>query len=82
VKQYSEPIALTGNVLIKAFAKAPGYADSDITELQYLVNGIVNIPVKQQLPKATYTLSGQKVEQGSRLMKGIYIQNGRKVVIK
>ena len=82
VKQYTEPIALTGNVLIKAFAKAPGYADSDITELQYLVNGIVNIPVKQQLPKATYTLSGQKVEQGSRLMKGIYIQNGRKVVIK
>jgi len=33
-------------------------------------------------PASTYTLSGLKVEEGKKLPKGIYIHDGKKVVIK
>jgi hypothetical protein len=33
-------------------------------------------------PASTYTLSGLKVEEGKKLPKGIYIHDGKKVVVK
>lgn len=82
VKKYVEPIPLTSDLTIKAFAKAPGYADSDIVELSFLVTAIRTVTFEVKRPAATYTLSGLKVEEGKKLPKGIYIHDGKKVVVK
>jgi hypothetical protein len=82
VKKYVEPIPLTSDLTIKAFAKAPGYADSEIVELSFLVTAIRTVTFEVKRPAATYTLSGLKVEDGKKLPKGIYIHDGKKVVIK
>ena len=83
-KKYDAPIPLNGNMLIKAMAVAPGYADSDIAELNFLMLAIIDIPsdITRQASTATYTLSGVKVKQDGQLPKGIYIRNGQKVVVK
>ena len=36
----------------------------------------------QKAAKATYSLSGQKMNEGSRLRKGVYVIDGRKAVVK
>jgi hypothetical protein len=82
VKKYEAPIPLTSDLVIKAFAKAPGYADSDIVELSFLVTAIRTVNFEVKRPAATYTLSGLKVEEGKKLPKGIYIHDGKKVVVK
>ena len=82
VIKYEGPIALTDDLTIKAIAVAPGYADSDISELTFVVTAISDIPVTYKVPTSTYTLTGVKVNQTDRLQKGIYIQNGRKIVVR
>lgn len=61
---------------------APGYADSDISEFAFVVTAISDIPVTYKVPTSTYTLTGVKVNDTDKLQKGIYIRNGRKIVIK
>lgn len=82
VIKYEGPIALTDDLTIKAIAVAPGYADSDISELTFVVTAISDIPVTYKVPTSTYTLTGVKVNDTDKLQKGIYIRNGRKIVIK
>ena len=82
VIKYEGPIALTDDLTIKAIAMAPGYADSDISEFAFVVTAISDIPVTYKVPTSTYTLTGVKVNDTDKLQKGIYIRNGRKIVIK
>ena len=75
-----------------AFVKSSGYiehnrgyiavsanASSDIIES---TSGISNIRVEQDAERAMYTLTGQKVPEGMTPRPGIYIKEGKKVVIK
>ena len=75
-----------------AFVKGSGYiehnrgyiavsanASSDIIES---TSGISNIRVEQDAERAMYTLTGQKVPEGMTPRPGIYIKEGKKVVIK
>lgn len=83
VKRYTGPIALTSNMTLKAMATAPGYADSDVAEFQFLLTDIVTLPTVQPQPaQGTYNMAGQKLRDGSALTKGVYIIDGRKVVVK
>jgi hypothetical protein len=82
VIKYEGPIALTDDLTIKAIAMAPGYADSDISEFAFIVSAISNIPATYKVQTSTYTLTGVKVNQTNKLSKGIYIRNGKKIVIK
>ena len=87
VKKYTAPIMLTTDLNIKAFAKAKGYADSEISEFTFLLEDITGIrEMKEQGQRIAkdnmYTLSGVKVEYNSHLPKGIYIRGGKKHVVK
>ena len=83
VKKYEAPIQLTDNLLIKAYATAPGYQDSDIAELSFMVDAIETVHYDElRRPAATFTLSGVKLAEGQQLKKGIYIRGGRKIVVK
>lgn len=82
-QQYTAPIELRGDMTIKAIARAPGYADSEVAELQFMLTAISSMPVSQPQPaQGTYNMAGQKLSEGSHLGKGVYIIDGRKVVIK
>lgn len=56
-------------------------ADSNIIES---TSGITNIQAVEQTEEeeGIYTLTGQKIPEGTTLRSGIYIKNGKKVVIK
>lgn len=82
VKKYEAPIPLTAELIIKAFAKAPGYADSDVAELKFMVDAIQTIPVSYKVPTATYTLQGVKVNDSQPLRKGLYIRGNRKIIVR
>ena len=83
VKRYTGPIALTSNMTLKAMATAPGYADSDVAEFHFLLTDIVTLPTVQPQPaQGTYNMAGQKLRDDSALTKGVYIIDGRKVVVK
>ncbi|MBO4810581.1 MAG: chitobiase/beta-hexosaminidase C-terminal domain-containing protein [Prevotella sp.] len=86
VHKYEAPIALTGDMVIKAYATAPKWADSDIAEFTFLLLDPSGIRVvSDALPakaKGTFTLSGVKIGQTKHLQRGIYIRNGRKFVVK
>ncbi len=55
------------------------FFDDDLESAAGAVTGIVTLRTQQAGNDAWYTLSGQRVAQPS---KGIYIHNGRKVVVK
>ncbi len=84
--KYEEPITLTGDMLIKAIATAPGYADSDMAELTFRLYDPDGIRVvdagRMAKNNVTYTLSGVKVGKTKRLPRGLYIRNGKKFVVK
>ena len=84
--KYEEPITLTGDMLIKAIATAPGYADSDTAELTFRLYDPDGIRVvdagRMAKNNVTYTLSGVKVGKTKRLPRGLYIRNGKKFVVK
>ena len=86
VHKYEAPITLNGDMVIKAFATAPGYADSDIAELTFLLYDPSGIYVfatdSPARSNTTYTLSGLKVAKTKHLSKGLYIRNGKKVWVK
>ena len=82
VKKYEAPIPLTAELLIKAFAKAPGYADSEVVELKFMVDAIQTIPVSYKVPTATYTLQGVKVNDSQPLRKGLYIRGNKKIIVR
>lgn len=82
VKKYEAPIPLTAELIIKAFAKAPGYADSDVAELKFMVDAIQTIPVSYKVPTATYTLQGVKVNDSQPLRKGLYIRGNKKIIVR
>lgn len=82
VKKYEAPIPLTAELIIKAFAKAPGYADSEVVELKFMVDAIQTIPVSYKVPTATYTLQGVKVNDSQPLRKGLYIRGNRKIIVR
>jgi hypothetical protein len=86
VHVYDAPIILDKDMVIKAIAMAPGYADSEISEFTYLIdNGTGIREVKEPSLRTTnsmYTLSGVKVVYNSHLPKGIYIRSGKKHVVK
>jgi hypothetical protein len=86
VKRYEAAIELTGEMLIKAFAKAPGYADSEIAEYQFLIekdkDGIETVILIRPTSTTTYTLSGVKLTDEQQPGKGVYIRNNKKIVVK
>lgn len=86
VRTYSDPILLTSDLVIKAIASAPGYVDSDIVELSFKIdNGTGMVVVEKRHVtnnNATYTLSGVNVGKRQNLPKGVYIRNGKKIVVK
>jgi len=87
VHKYEHPITLTNDVVIQAFATAPNWADSDIAELSFMVGSPdgINIVTDSQPVRSsgTYTLSGVKVgDDDLRLHRGLYIRNGRKIIVQ
>ena len=86
VRTYSSPILLTSNLVIKAVASAPGYVDSDIVELSFKIDDGTGMVVVEKRHvtnnNATYTLSGVNVGKRQNLPKGVYIRNGKKIVVK
>lgn len=86
VHVYDAPIILDKDIVIKAIAMAPGYADSEISEFTFLLDDGTGIrEVKEPVQRPTnsmYTLSGVKVVYNSHLPKGIYIRGGKKHVVK
>ena len=86
VKKYTAPIMLTTDLTIKAFAKAKGYADSDIAQMVFRLDtgedGISTLHAERPVTKSIYTLSGLKVENVKHLSKGVYIRSGKKIVVK
>ena len=85
-RKYETPITLNGDMLIKAIATAPGWADSDIAELTFRLYDPDGIRVvdagRMAKNNITYTLSGVKVGKTKRLPRGLYIRNGKKFVVK
>ena len=86
MKKYTAPIMLTTDLTIKAFAKAKGYADSDIAQMVFRLDtgedGISTLRTERPVAKSLYTLSGMKLSKDRKLSKGIYIQGNKKVVVK
>ena len=81
-QRYTAPIALTDDMVIKAIATAPGYADSDVAELRYQLTAITTLTLPSRPAKGTYNMAGQKLKAGSALGKGVYIVDGKKVVVR
>ena len=81
-QRYTAPIALTDDMVIKAIATAPGYADSEVAELRYQLTAITSLTLPSRPAKGTYNMAGQKLKGGSPLGKGVYIVDGKKVVVK
>ena len=87
VKKYIAPIMLTTDLTIKAFAKAKGYTDSDIAQLVFRLDtgedGISTLRADgQPAAKSIYTLSGLKVGNSKHMSKGVYIRDGKKIVVR
>ena len=91
---YVVPITFEGgSMTLKAYATAPGYMDSDIAEYNFYPTGIRNLSespddgltssskFKVQSSKS-YNLSGQRLNNTDHLRKGVYIINGRKVIVR
>ena len=55
-----------------------GYADA----IEEGASGIHSVDQEEVTEKGTYTLTGQKVPEGTTPRPGIYIKNGKKVIIK
>ena len=85
-RKYDGPITLNGDMLIKAIATAPGYADSDMAELAFRIDNGDGIFIVVDTTKVwsndVYTLSGMKVGNSQQLPRGVYIRNGQKFVVK
>lgn len=81
-QRYTTPIALTEDMVIKAIATAPGYADSEVAELRYQLTAITTLMMEPRPAKGTYNMAGQKLKDGCGLSKGVYIINGKKVVVR
>jgi hypothetical protein len=85
--RYEGPIALTGPMTLKAYAVAPGYADSDIAEYNFFLNAITETTINNEpviVMKGVYDLQGRKLSDDTnvKMKKGIYIINGEKVVVR
>lgn len=75
-----------------AFVKSSGYIEHNRGYLAVSANassaivesssGITNIQTFEQQTKTIYTLTGQKVPEGTTPRPGIYIKEGKKVIIK
>ena len=64
----------------KAYLDVPSGASSTITQGTV---GIRNITAEnQQINEGTYNLAGQKIPEGETLRPGVYIQNGKKIVVQ
>ena len=85
---YDGPITFSGDMILKAYAVAPGYADSEIAEYRYYLTSIIDTTIDKtvMLKKGVYDLQGRKLSDSiltkGRMKKGIYIINGEKVVVK
>ena len=91
VYKYEQPITLVDDMLIKAYATAPGWADSDVAEMTFcldLGDGIRIVGAGQRVwsDTAVYDLQGRKIDHRSsdnrKLRRGIYLRNGQKFVVK
>ena len=64
----------------KAYLIVPSGASSTLTNGTV---GIQNITAEnKQINEGTFSLTGQKIPDGENLRPGIYIQNGKKIVVK
>jgi hypothetical protein len=86
VQVYTGPITLMADIVIKAVAHAAGYEESDVAEFSFQLFDPSGVrEVSDRLPakvKGTYTLFGVKVTDTKHLQPGIYIRDGRKIVVK
>lgn len=71
-----------GNYVLAVYSEASGWSDGMVGELILTANGYETTDVKTtsraETPTALYDLQGHRLAQAPR--KGIYIQNGKKIV--
>ena len=82
--RYDGSIILTHDVTLKAVAEAPGYAESDVATFIYKVTIPEGIDQPEGDPTAdpVFTIHGMKVEDVNTLQKGVYVRQGKKIVVK
>ena len=91
--RYDGPVCVVSDLMLKAIAVAPGYAESDVATFTYKVKydpeGIDDVTVgDSSLDNVVFDLQGRRIPystfnvQRSTLKKGIYIRNHRKFLVR
>lgn len=83
--RYEMPITIVGKTTIKAIAIAPGYAESDVATFDYLLKAdplSITPAQSTKFKSSIYSLQGMKMKPGQQLRKGIYIQQGKKIIVR
>ncbi len=83
--RYDGPIICVSDMTLKAVAIAPGYAESSVATFVYRVKPdpqSVSAVETERFSSPVYTLQGVRMPSGQRLHQGIYVVQGRKVVVR
>ena len=83
--RYEMPITIVGKTTIKAIAIAPGYAESDVATFDYLLKAdplSITPAQSTKFKSSIYSLQGMKMKPGQQLRKGIYILQGKKIIVR
>ena len=83
--RYDGPYAITRDVVLKAIAVAPGFAESDVATFNYRVKHdpqSVTTAESIRINSSVYTLQGIKMKEGSQLKQGVYLIGNKKIVVK
>lgn len=87
--RYNSPISILSDMTLKAIASAPGYAESEVATFTYKVKrapeGIDDSRIDDSgLGSTIYDLQGRQIakSRNSKMERGIYIQKGKKIVVR
>ena len=83
--RYDGPITIISDMVLKAVAIAPGYAESDVATFVYKLwqDPSVIYSIKADgTSEPVYTLEGVRIRTDKPLGKGVYVRKGDKIVVR